>query len=118
MTLTENQEKAQDILQQIFTNAWENDTFKEELIADPVVSIEKITGKKCNTEGTKVIIEDQTDSNIVFLNIPRKPDFENLQLTDEQLEIVAGGIVAGTAGIALAIVGLFAAGVGIGIAIR
>ena len=36
-------------------------------------------------------MEDQSDSNKIYLNIPQKIDFENLELSEEQLEKVAGG---------------------------
>lgn len=118
MTLTENQKQAQDIIEQIITKAWESDTFKQELITNPEASLEKIFGVKPNTQGAEVVIEDQTNSDIVYFNIPSRPNFDNLQLSDEQLEMVSGGIVAATAGVALAVVGLFAAGVAIGISLK
>ena len=35
----------------------------------------------------------QTDHNYTYVNIPPKPNFEDMELTDEQLEQVAGGEV-------------------------
>ncbi|WP_062061175.1 class IIb bacteriocin, lactobin A/cerein 7B family [Aquimarina longa] len=103
MNFTEKQKEANQFLQQIITKAWEDKTFKQELISLPELAIEKITGEKINLpENIKIVVEDQTDSNVVYLNIPRKYEIDELELTDEQLEMVAGGIFpAIIAGLAL-----------------
>jgi hypothetical protein len=59
-----------------------------------------------------VVVEDQTNPSIIYLNIPAKPDYSNIELTDEQLEVIAGGEI----GIALGIgIGLAALGGGIAV---
>ena len=88
----EQKKKGQDIYQQLVEKAWESATFKEQLISNPEATIEEVTGVKPNfSKETKIIVEDQTDSNITYLNIPRKVNLEDFELTDEELEIVAGG---------------------------
>jgi hypothetical protein len=38
-----------------------------------------------------LVAVDQSDPDCVYLNIPSEPNLDELQLTDEQLEAVAGG---------------------------
>jgi hypothetical protein len=65
-------------------------------------------------EGINIIVEDQTSSSNIYMNIPAKPNYENFELTDEQLEVVAGGIVVGTA-LVFTAVGVVALGGGVAV---
>ncbi|WBX76786.1 NHLP leader peptide family RiPP precursor [Tenacibaculum ovolyticum] len=84
--------KTQQFLQDIITKAWEDNDFKLELIKNPVKTIETLTGKKANLpEGKTIVVRDQTDASIVYINIPVEPNMGNMELSEEQLEVVAGG---------------------------
>ncbi|QVY64637.1 NHLP leader peptide family RiPP precursor [Polaribacter sp. Q13] len=84
--------KTQELLQSIIQKAWEDEAFKQELIANPVKAIEELTGKKINLpEGKTIVVKDQTDKTSLFINIPAQPNMENMELTEAQLEAVAGG---------------------------
>lgn len=97
----------QKLYEEIVQKAWDDDQFKNNLMKNPADTIEKFTGKKFNVpEGQTLVVKDQTDESIVYLNIPRKVDIDELELTDEQLEMVAGGTDA-----------MFWVGVGVGIAL-
>ena len=62
-------------------------------MANPVATMEKLTGEKVNLpEGQKLTVVDQSDESTVYFNIPKRVEIDNLQLTEEQLEQVAGGI--------------------------
>jgi hypothetical protein len=88
MKITKNQE----ILQSVLEKAWEDAEFKKELVADPMLAIEKLTGEKLELpNGKKLVILDTTDESTVYLKIPAKESLES-ELTDEQLEMVAGGM--------------------------
>ena len=101
----------QKLYAEIVHKAWENAEFKSELMANPVETIEKFTGNKITLpEGRTLVVKDQTDASKVYLNIPGKVDLESVELTDEQLEIVAGGEVLASVGIGLAVAGMIAAG--------
>lgn len=92
MELTNKQKNSQELLQKIITKAWENKTFKEELIANPLDAIEKATGERVNLpEGKTLIIKDQTDESTIYINIPAEPNMEDMELSEEQLEVIAGG---------------------------
>ena len=92
MKLTAAQQKWQELLQTIITKSWEDEFFKQELIANPIDAIEKATGERINLpEGKTLFVKDQTDDSVVYINIPAEPHMENLELSEEQLEAIAGG---------------------------
>ncbi len=118
MKITQEQiEKGQELMQALVTKAWENAEFKDQLMTDPTTAIENLTGKPIELpEGKRIVVQDQSNEDIIYINIPAKPNLDEMELSDEQLEMVSGGEFV-TAGLALACVGLFASGVGIGLAV-
>ncbi len=83
----------QKLYAEIVQKAWEDANFKKELVANPVATIEKFTGKKMNLpEGKTFVVRDQTDESTVYINIPAKAEVD-AELNEEQLEAVAGGIM-------------------------
>ncbi len=104
----------QKLYAQVVQKAWEDNQFKSELMANPLEAIEKLTGEKLIVpQGQTLVVKDQTDKSTVYFNIPRKIDTENLELTDEQLEMVAGGtdvLFWGGVGIGTAFAGAVIAG--------
>ena len=90
MKLTE-----QNFYSTVVQKAWDDPQFKSDLISSPVETIERFTGQKSNlSHDQKFVVVDQTDESTVYLNIPRKVEIDELELTDEQLEMVAGGDLA------------------------
>jgi len=88
MEITEEQK----LLQTIVQKAWEDTAFKNELIANPIVAIEKLTGGKVNLpEGKTIVVRDQTDESTVYINIPAEQKMDDVELNEEQLELVSGG---------------------------
>ncbi len=86
------EQRKQEIVEAVISKAWEDTNFRKELIADPYQAIEKLTGVKVVLpEGKSLVITDQTDKSKVYVNIPAEPEVENMELTEEQLEAVAGG---------------------------
>ncbi|MGF7219177.1 arginyl-tRNA synthetase [Spirosoma lacussanchae] len=84
--------KEQKLYAQIVQRAWEDAQFKEELVANPVAAIEKLTGQKLSLpEGKRLVVRDQTDEATAYINIPAKQNTEDVELNEEQLESVAGG---------------------------
>lgn len=115
MITQEQQIQGAELVKTLAQKAWESTAFKEQLVSNPLSAIESVTGQKMSPE-TKIVVEDQTDESTIYLNIPRKIEYDGLELTDEQLEMVAGGStpVCLYGGYALICVGLIAAGVQIG----
>ena len=86
------EQRKQEIVEIIISKAWEDTSFRKDLLTDPVSAIEKLTGVKVLLpEGKSLVITDQTDKSKVYVNIPAEPEIENMELTEEQLEAVAGG---------------------------
>jgi predicted aminopeptidase len=87
----------QKLYAEIVQKAWEDASFKEELVANPVATIEKFTGKKMNLpEGKTLVVRDQTDESTVYINIPATPKLSvDTELNEDQLEAVAGGVGPG-----------------------
>ncbi|QZK91029.1 class IIb bacteriocin, lactobin A/cerein 7B family [Flavobacterium sp. CHNK8] len=84
----------QKLNSQVVQKAWQDTQFMKELVANPIGSIEKLTGHKISLpEGQKLVVVDQSDASTVYFNVPRKMDVDSLELTEEQLEQVAGGIL-------------------------
>ena len=84
--------KEQKLLQDIIQKAWEDESFKQELIANPILAIENLTGQRANLpEGKRIVVRDQTDESVIYINIPAAGNIDDMELNEEQLEIIAGG---------------------------
>lgn len=84
--------KKQQVIQKVISKAWEDIKFREELLVTPVEAIEKLTGVKIVLpEGKELVVVDQTDKSKVYVNLPAEPEIDNLELTEDQLEAIAGG---------------------------
>lgn len=87
-----NIENGQEFVEALVQKAWDSETFKQQLLNDPVAAIEAVTGKPMNLPaGKRIVVRDQSTEGVVYINIPAKPNMDELELTDEQLEQVAGG---------------------------
>lgn len=87
-----NLKKEQEVLHQVIAEAWTNPFFKQRLIENPVAAIKELTGQNIVLPaGKSLAVFDQSDNNVVCLNIPPQPNLEDLKLTEAQLEVVAGG---------------------------
>ncbi|MCI4650685.1 TOMM propeptide domain-containing protein [Phaeodactylibacter sp.] len=93
MLVSKEQEKTQQFVNQLFNECWNNEDFKNRLIASPVETLEDFKGQKLSPDMKKIVVSDQTDPNIIFINIPPRVNLDDLELSDEQLEMVSGGIV-------------------------
>ncbi len=106
------QEKVENFYKGIIDKSWESDTFKASLIANPKATIKEFTGKEALPDNINVVVEDQSDSNVIYLNIPRQVDMGDLELSDEQLEQVAGGLVVTGTVVAIVTIGSLVGGFG------
>lgn len=114
MTNIEKQKQGAELLNSLVEKAWIDNDFKGQLIENPTKTINDFTGKNfIMPVNKKIVVEDQSNESIIYLNIPAEPNLDELELSDEQLEQVAGGIIpAILAGIAVCQI-LYSAGTGI-----
>lgn len=104
----EHQEQGVELMKTLAQKAWESSAFKEQLVKNPEAAIEAVTGKSfVLPKNKKIVVEDQTDESIIYFNIPAEPNLDELELSNEQLELVAGGITPVTV---IIVVGTIAAG--------
>ena len=93
MILTrEQKEETQELLNKLVVKSWEDNAFKSQLISNPKETIEEFSQTKFD-EKVNLVVEDQTDSSKIYINIPRNINNEDIELSDEQLETVSGGDV-------------------------
>lgn len=84
--------REQQLFQNIINKAWEDETFKAALIANPTQAIENLTGEKVRLpEGKQLVVRDQTNEETIYINIPAEQKMDDVELNEEQLETVAGG---------------------------
>lgn len=92
MEVSKEQEEFKKDLATALTKAWENEDFKKALISSPKEAIESATGRPFNIkDNVNFVVSDQSKENTFYLNIPSKPDVNNMELSEEQLEAIAGG---------------------------
>ena len=93
MNLAIEQQNGQDFLNILFNKSWRDSSFKDKLVKNPIFEIEKIIEKKFKLEkNLNLVVEDQTDDSIIYLNLPKNNvSSDDLVLTDEQLDFVSGG---------------------------
>jgi len=86
------EDKKQQVIQKVISKAWEDVKFRKELLINPIEVIEKLTGVKVVLpEGKELVVVDQTDKSKIYVNLPSEPEIDNLELTEDQLEAIAGG---------------------------
>jgi hypothetical protein len=84
--------KEQKLFQNIVKKAWKDPAFKQELITSPIKTIEKLTGEQIKLpEGKTIIVCDQTETSVVYINIPVKQKTDDIELSENQLDAVSGG---------------------------
>ena len=116
MELSQQQEEFKKDLATAIAKAWEDVSFKKELVASPKEAIESVTGRKLHLkEEINFVVTDQSNTDTFYFNLPSKPDLRNMELTEEQLELVAGGGDELTNGEVAVIVAGAAVGVAVGV---
>ena len=81
--------RMEEVKREIALKSAQNAAFRRDLMSNPAATIEKEYGLSGGSLGKlKISVVEESADNIV---IPIPPSLENVQLTDEQLEAVAGG---------------------------
>jgi hypothetical protein len=73
----------------IIGRAWKDEAFKREFLGNPKATIEKYSSQKL-PENVKVFAHESNENEIHFV-IPKKPASVSDELSDADLEKVAGG---------------------------
>lgn len=82
----------EELFQRVVSEAWNNEAFKAQLMANPMDAIEELTGQRIAIpEGKKFVVNDQTDTNVKYINIPAANALEDVELSEAELEAVSGG---------------------------
>jgi len=82
----------QKLIQTIVNMAWEDESFKNELLDNPLNAIESLAEESIKIPQNKtIVVNDQSDESVIYINIPPRVKIEDLELSEEQLDIVAGG---------------------------
>jgi hypothetical protein len=85
-----------ELEEKIVARAWTDDDFRQKFVADPKGQFEAHLGTKL-PEPLKITVHEETPDSLHFV-IPVKPKGDLAELSDEDLEKVAGGVdVLGTA---------------------
>lgn len=78
-----------DIEAKIIAKAWKDEAYKQRLLADPKAVIEEESGMKFSDSVSVQVTEENTNS--LYLTLPMSPEIEGVNLSEEELEMIAGG---------------------------
>lgn len=101
-----------DIEEKIVALAWKDDAFRERFLANPKAEFESRLGVKL-PPGLQMAAYQEDGSNLHFV-IPAKPSVNISELSDADLEKVAGGVDVIASAVATAVISLIAGGAGVG----
>ena len=83
----------QVFLQKLAKKVEEDVQFKKILLENPIVGIEAFLGRRVTLpKGWKIVVVDQTDPSTIFINLPAIQSTEDVELSEEQLDIVSDGL--------------------------
>lgn len=83
----------QFFLQKLAEKVEKDAEFKKSLLENPIVGIETFLGRRVTLpKGWKIVVVDQTDPSTIFINLPSIQSTEDVELSEEQLDIVSGGL--------------------------
>lgn len=80
----------QDIEAHMIAQAWKDDAYKQKLLSNPKAAIGQEFGVQLPDEVNVHVMEE--DSTNLYFVLPARPNLSNAELSDEQLETVAGGV--------------------------
>lgn len=101
--------QGQEAMQALLARSATDETFRQKLLTDPHAAVSEFTGQDLPETFNVVFIENKADVTVV---LPDAIDPE-AELSDEELEAVAGGEVVGTATICLGVATILAGAAGV-----
>jgi len=91
---TSDKRRIEETLAQVISECWQNEDFKTRLVASPLETIKEIDQNFSIPHGKTLIVRDQTAEKTLYVNIPAQIEVGDIELSDKQLESVAGGTSA------------------------
>jgi hypothetical protein len=85
----------QEIQSHIIARAWKDEAYKQELLSNPKAIFEREFKVQLPVEMNVNVVEE--NNNNIYMVLPKRPDLPNGELSEEQLEAVAGGLTPGLA---------------------
>jgi len=86
----------QDIEAHVIAQAWKNEAYKQELFSNPKAVIEQEFNVQLPVEVNVRVLEE--NATTLYFVLPMRPDLSEAELSDAQLEAVAGGSTPACAG--------------------
>ncbi|WP_367393038.1 TOMM propeptide domain-containing protein [Lewinella sp. LCG006] len=89
-----NSNSQKSVSEKVVYEALNNPDFKAALIENPMEAIKSLTGQYIHLpEGKeRLVVVDQTDPKAFYFNLPSHVNTDDVELTEDQLEAVAGGM--------------------------
>ena len=93
--IQENIANNQAFFNSVITKANQDSSFKSSLLADAEKTLKEFNPKFKLPNGYEILVEDQPELNTVGVDMVKQDNFE---LAEAELEMVAGGLAAGSWG--------------------
>jgi len=81
----------EQVLSQVIAKCWQDDSFKSRLVNAPIDAIRELDPSFSIPEGKTLVVRDQTNESTLYINIPPVADVSDVEMTEAELEVVAGG---------------------------
>lgn len=92
MENTAFQQQTRELEHALIYKCWEDDSFKNQFMTNPASTLREFSNGKVEVPtGKTMVVNDQTDAKTIYINIPTRPEFSSMELTDEELENISGG---------------------------
>lgn len=93
-------EEKKEFFREVIIKAVKDSSYKKRLLEDPISAIREVFPEFAVGGNKKIVATDQTDNETYYLNVSQLSyllfggDLEELELSEEELEMVAGGVAA------------------------